>query len=82
MKQDYYDGLIQERGRSAAAPLLADECRKADVEIAKLRDALKTMLRYTEASDGKRGDLAGSAVPAAAWHEFWRIANMKAEADR
>ena len=57
MKQDYYDGLIQERGRDAAAPLLADECRKADEEIALLKELLNTVMVAIDAEPEYPGEM-------------------------
>jgi len=57
MKQDYYDGLIQERGRDAAAPLLADECRKADKEIALLKELLNTVMLAVDAEPEYPGEI-------------------------
>ena len=74
MKQDYYDGLIQERGTAVAAPLLADECRKADAEIKILRANLIMALNYCECVDGRRGCLNGSAIKVAVWDRMHEVA--------
>jgi hypothetical protein len=37
---DYYDTLIVQRGGDVAARLLADECRKKDAELTRLRELL------------------------------------------
>lgn len=37
---DYYRALIIERGNAEAAALLADDCRRKDAEIERLRGAL------------------------------------------
>jgi len=74
VKQDYYDGLIQERGTAVAAPLLADECRKADAEIKILRANLIMALNYCECVDGRRGCLNGSAIKVAVWDRMHEVA--------
>ena len=57
MKNDYYDGLIQERGSDVAAPLLADECRKADVEIATLKARLEGVFGAIDAEPELPGEM-------------------------
>jgi len=57
VKQDYYDGLIQKRGAAVAAPLLADECRKADAEIKILRANLTMASRIAGLADRSIAEL-------------------------
>jgi hypothetical protein len=48
------------------------ECTRREIET--LRTALTHALNYCESTDGKRGPLMGSAIPAATWKKMHALA--------
>jgi hypothetical protein len=59
---------------------LADFARTLERELSEVRTALTHALNYCESTDGRRGPLMGSAVPAQTWRKLHALAaNAQAE---
>ena len=53
---------------------LADFARTLERELSEVRTALTHALNYCESTDGRRGPLMGSAIPAQTWRKLHALA--------